>query len=176
VSRDAAAWIEVGAGLRRGGLKGPRAAEVLGKLGLSVPPRANSWLPLRRSDRDDSVNVIGRLGSTEFFIEEEGDAPGLAALAAEDSPGAYPVLREDFGLVVGGPRVHEVLTQVCNVDLAALPQPKTVVMTLMIGVGVLVLPQPTDDGTIYRTWCDPSFGSYLRAELEEIVQKISGRA
>jgi sarcosine oxidase, subunit gamma len=176
MSRPEAAWISAPARLRRTGLKGPRAAEVLNQLGLSVPARPNSWLPLRASDRDDSRNVVGRLGNTEFFVEEDGDAPGIAALEAREHPGSYPVLREDFGLVLGGPRVHEVLAQVCNVNLAAMPQPKTVVMTLMIGVGVLVLPQNTGDGPIYRIWCDPSFGSYLWTELEQIVQKIPGRA
>jgi sarcosine oxidase subunit gamma len=169
-------WIAAGPPRRRAGLKGPRAADVLKQLAFSVPARPNSWLPLRRSERDDSANVIGRLGNTEFFVEEEGDAPGIVALEAQRSPGAYPVLREDFSLILGGPRVHDVLTQVCNVNLASLPQPKTVVMTLMIGVGVLVLPQNTDAGPVYRIWCDPSFGSYLWAELEQIVQKIPGRA
>jgi sarcosine oxidase subunit gamma len=42
-------------------------------------------------------------------------------------------------------------------------------MTLMIGVSVLVLPQVTDDGMVYRIWCDPSFGSYLQSELEQLV-------
>ena len=170
------AWMTANPSRRRAGLKGPRAAEVLQQLGFSVPARPNSWLPLRRSERDDSANVIGRLGNTEFFVEEDGDAPGIAALEALQAAGAYPVLREDFSLVLGGPRVHDVLAQVCNVNLAALPRPKTVVMTLMIGVSVLVLPQNTDDGPVYRIWCDPSFGSYLWAELEQIVQKIPGRA
>ncbi len=173
------AWLDDAAALRRFGIKGPRAAEALKQLGLTVPARPNSWSPLRASDRDDSPNVIGRLGNTEFFLEESGAAPGIAALEqlAGDLPGVYPVLREDTALVLGGPRASDVLVQVCNVNFAALPGPKTVVMTLMIGVGVLVLPQVADDGPIYRIWCDPGFGAYLRTELEEIVQKIpTGRA
>ena len=49
-------------------------------------------------------------------------------------------------------------------------------MTLMIGVGVLVLPQigATTDA-VYRIWCDPSFGPYLWSELEEIVTRIANR-
>jgi sarcosine oxidase subunit gamma len=166
-------WLREAEPQRRFGVKGPRAAELIRKLGLSVPAQPNSWSPLRDSDREDSWNVIGRLGSTEFFIEEGGDASGIAALeklAAEGVTGAYPVLREDVAVVLGGLAAPDVLAQVCNVNFAALP-PRTVVMTLMIGVAVLVLPQQTDDGRIYRIWCDPSFGSYLKSELEQMVNQ-----
>jgi len=69
-----------------------------------------------------------------------------------------------------------VLAQVCNVNFNALDiAQRPVVMTLMVGVGVLVLPQALPDGAIYRIWCDPSFGAYLRNTLEEVVQKMPGR-
>ena len=55
-------------------------------------------------------------------------------------------------------------------NFAALP-PHAVVMTLMIGVAVLVMPQETDEGRVYRIWCDPSFGSYLKSELEKMVNQ-----
>jgi sarcosine oxidase subunit gamma len=165
------AWLREPASQRRFGVKGPRAAELLEALALVVPARPNSWAPLREGDADDSPDVIGRLGTTEFFIEESGDAAGIAAieeLAREGAAGAYPVLREDFAVVLGGPRAPDVLAQVCNVNFAALA-PRAVVMTLMIGVAVLVLPQETPDGKVYRIWCDPSFGSYLKSELEKMV-------
>ena len=130
-------------------------------------------------DRDDSWNVVGRLGFTEFFVEERGEAAGVAALeqlTAENFAGAYPVLREDLGLVLGGERVAEVLAQVCNVNFSALDiGQRPIVMTLMVGVSVLVLPQQQPDGAIYRIWCDPSFGTYLWETLEEVVQKMPGR-
>ena len=178
MSRRDAAWLAHARSQKCFGLKGPSAAEALEQRGFSVPVRPNSWSPLRMGERDGSSNVIARLGSAEFFVAEDGEAPGAAALEADELPGTYPVLREDFGLIVGGSRVDDVLAQVCNVNLATLPQPKTVVLTLMIGVGVLVLPQLSEgDGPIYRIWCDPSFGTYLWNELEEIVQKIpDGRA
>ena len=162
------AWLRSPESQRRFGLKGPRAAELLAQLELSVPPSPNSWSPLRDGE---SSSVIGRLGSTEFFIEEGGEASGIAALeklTGEGAPGAYPVLREDFAVILGGPLAPDVLAQVCNVNFAALPE-RAVVMTLMIGVAVLVMPQGTDDGRIYRIWCDPSFGSYLKSELEQLV-------
>jgi len=167
------AWLRSPEPQRRFGVKGPRAAALLEELELSVPAAPNSWSPLRDSERDDSWNVIGRLGSTEFFIEEGGDASGIAALeklTREGVPGAYPVLREDFAVVLGGARAADVLVQVCNVNFAALPV-HAVVMTLMIGVAVLVMPQETDEGRVYRIWCDPSFGPYLKSELEKMVNQ-----
>jgi len=90
--------------------------------------------------------------------------------------GAYPVLREDLALVLGGDRVTEVLAQVCNVNFNALDiGQRPIVMTLMVGVSVLVLPQQQPDGAIYRIWCDPSFGAYLWETLEEVVHKMPGR-
>jgi sarcosine oxidase, subunit gamma len=166
------AWVKAAAAGWRIGVKGAGAAQFLAELGLSVPKRPNSWAPLRKIDRDDSDNVIARLGNTEFFIE--GGDIGIAALEsklARGAAGAYPVLREDTALVVGGPDARHALAQVCNVNLAALDvTAKPIVMTLMIGVGVLVLPQLTERGPIYRIWCDPSFGPYLQSELEEITQ------
>ncbi|HEV7607911.1 MAG TPA: hypothetical protein VGO61_11270 [Steroidobacteraceae bacterium] len=181
MSRGGAVWMAEALPERRAGVKGPRAAEALKQLGLAVPPRANTWAPLRVQDRDDSWNVVGRLGVTEFFIEERGEATGVAALeqlTAGDFAGAYPVLREDTAIVLGGEAAHDVLAQVCNVNFAALDlAQRPVLMTLMVGVGVLVLPQRSlDDGAIYRIWCDPSFGPYLRETLEEVVQKIPGRS
>jgi len=176
MSRRDAVWLAEAVPERRFGVKGARAAEALERLGLSIPVRPNSWAPLRANEREGSWNVIGRLGSTEFFIEERDVAPGIAALealTAAGAPGVYPVLREDFALVLGGASALEVLAQVCNVNFAALqPAARPVVMTLMIGVGVLVLPQLSDDdGLVYRIWCDPSFGAYLWSELEAVVQK-----
>jgi len=171
VSTGNTAWLRSPEPQRRFGVKGPRAAELLEQLELTVPGKPNSWSSLR--ERDDSWNVIARLGSTEFFIEEGGDASGIAALeklTREGVPGAFPVLREDFAVVLGGSRAVDVLAQVCNVNFAASTG-HAVVMTLMIGVAVLVMPQDTDKGRVYRIWCDPSFGPYLKSELEKMVNQ-----
>ena len=181
MSRHDSAWLAEADPERRFGVKGPRAAEALKQLGLAVPARSNSWAPLRAEDRDDSWNVVGRLGFTEFFIEELGDAAGIAALetlTSRESAGVYPVMRQDSAIVLGGEAAGDVLAQVCNVNFSALEMSqRPVVMTLMVGVGVLVLPQfSLEDGAIYRIWCDPSFGSYLWETLEQIVEKIPGRS
>jgi sarcosine oxidase subunit gamma len=173
------AWLSTALPEKRVGIKGPRAAELLAELGIAVPAVPNTWAPLRMQDRDDSSSVVARLGFTEFFIEERGEATGVEALTQlAHGAGAYPVLREDTALVLGGKSAADALAQVCNVDFAALDlSQRPVVMTLMVGVGVLVLPQLShEDGAIYRIWCDPSFGPYLSETLEEVVQKIPGRS
>jgi len=173
-------WMREAAAQRRFGVKGPGAAAALAGLDLAVPDTPNTWSPLYADDSDGGCNIVGRLGNSEFFVEECDDAPGIAALealTAGGSGGAYPVLRADRAMVLGGPAALEVMAEVCNVDFSATPE-RAVLMTSMIGVSVLVLPQQSAaDGTIYRIWCDPSFGSYLWEELGKIVTRTeSGRA
>jgi sarcosine oxidase subunit gamma len=172
------------------GFKGPRAAEWAAGQGLPVPPAANRYL---RSA--GGALLVARLGAAEFFVEASpagvpesaGGADMIArlraALAARP-PGVYPVLREDSAFRLAGDAVHEVLAQVCNVDFAALaPSAMSVVMTLMIGVAVIVIPEPaaTDaaDGAAaggrgYGIWCDPTFGPYLGDTLETVVADGGG--
>lgn len=161
---------------RRFGLKGPCAAAALEQLGIAVPAQPNSWAPLHPGAGDTSSDIVGRLGSTEFFLEESGDGPSIARLedlVDRGVAGAYPVLREDRAFVLAGSAAGDVLAQFCNVNLPALDTAaRPVVMTLMIGVAVLVLPQAGADGTIYRIWCDPSYGQYLRDEFEEAIKRL----
>lgn len=172
---SAGAWVRI-ATARRIGVKGPFASAVLDELGLAVPGRANTWSPLRAPDRDDAGDIVARLGNTEFFIEEHGESAGVAALErqlANHMTGAYPVFREDVGLLIGGPRAADVLAQVCNVDLAGADvAARPIYMTLMIGVSVLALSQRTEEGVVYRIWCDPSFANFLFSELEKITQEL----
>jgi sarcosine oxidase, subunit gamma len=178
MSRRDAAWLGEAIPEKRIGLKGPRATQLLQELQLAVPDSPNTWSPLRPGESAGGWNLVARLGSTEFFVEECDAAAGVAAL--EDAlssgvDGAYPVLREDFAFVLGGASADDALAQACNVNFAGLAlERRPVVMTSMIGVGVLVLPQVSDaDGRSFRIWCDPTYGAYLWAELEEIVTRIS---
>jgi sarcosine oxidase, subunit gamma len=68
-----------------------------------------------------------------------------------------------------------VLAQVCNVDFAALDLAASpIVMTLMIGVAVLVLPEGAAARRWCRIWCDPSYGEYLHGELSVICEQQRG--
>jgi sarcosine oxidase, subunit gamma len=172
--RTGVLWLEAATSQRRFGIKGPRAAEMLQRHGFNVPARPNTWSPLRTQDADGSLNVVARLGNTEFFLEEQGDGSSIAALEESLSgvsgvSGAWPVLREDFAMVLGGVRALDALAEVCNVEFGALAlEEKPVVLTLVTGVSVLVLPQRLDT-PVYRIWCDPSFGSYLWETLADVV-------
>jgi len=134
-------------------------------------------VPAAPRDEADEF-IVARLGATEFFLEEPSAGrtlPHLAQSLRADARGVYPVLREDYALVLSGDAVHGVLAQVCNVDFASLDvgvQP--VIMTLMIGVSVLVVPQMTAKGRRYRIWCDPTFGRYLGETLAALVIESGG--
>jgi len=176
MSRRAAAWLAEPVPGKRFGLKGPRAADTLRAAGLAVPDRPNTWAPLRAAESADSPDIVSRLGASEFFIEERAPASGIGALEellGEGRAGAYPILREDFGLVLGGAAADAALAEVCNVNFRALELgARPVAMTLMIGVAVVVLPHESGNGRTYRIWCDPSYGAYLWTELEDIVTRI----
>jgi sarcosine oxidase, subunit gamma len=163
------------------GLKGPRAAEWLVAQGIVLPTAPNSWTHSQESDGADSI-LVARLGQAEFFLEAQAGGAALKRIAPalnQRLQGVYPVLREDFGFHLGGEGVHEVLAQVCNVNFAALTlDSHPVVMTLMIGVAVLVVPQGGvgDAGYAeYRIWCDPTFGPYLGESLGAVVIDGGGR-
>jgi sarcosine oxidase subunit gamma len=176
----------------RVGLKGPRAAEWLGAQGLDLPMTPNTWTHAgpRTSQAEAGATyadasssptgsvLVARLGSSEFFLVDDTGAMGIERLAPDfDRParGVYPVLREDAEFALAGDAVHEVLAQVCNVNFAALSlESRPVIMTLMIGVAVLVVPQSKARGRRYRIWCDPTFGAYLGESLRKVVIDCGG--
>jgi sarcosine oxidase, subunit gamma len=161
------------------GLKGPRAAEWLVAQRVVLPMAANTWTYSDENQGADAL-LVARLGTAEFFLEEGTAGTSLKRLspALQEPPsGVYPVPREDWAFHLGGERVHEVLTQVCNVNFAALSlDSRPLIMTLMIGVAVLVVPQSAAGGErSYRIWCDPTFGPYLGESLGAVVIECGGR-
>jgi len=183
------------------GLKGPRAAEWLTAQGVELPMTPNTWTHSEATGAADAL-LVARLGSAEFFLEDGTAGTALERISPSldrNPPGVYPVLREDWAFRLGGDQVHDVLAQVCNVNFAALPlAPRPVIMTLMIGVAVLVVPQSVgarggaaeqidaakNIGTAgntgaaerhYRIWCDPTFGPYLGESLGAVVIECGGR-
>jgi sarcosine oxidase subunit gamma len=160
------------------GLKGPRAAEWLVAHGMVLPMLPNTW---KRSQGADAAAplLVARLGSSEFFIEDAAAGTALKRMTAagdEHPPGVYPVLREDWAMDICGTGVHDVLAQVCNVNFAALIlDSHPVIMTLMIGVAVLVVPEAGTAERRYRIWCDPTFGPYLSESLGAVVGECGGR-
>jgi sarcosine oxidase subunit gamma len=167
------------------GLKGPRAAEWLVVQRIVLPMAPNTWTYSEETEGADSL-LVARLGTAEFFLEDGAAGTSLKRLspALDEAPrGVYPVLREDWAFHLAGELSHEVLAQVCNVNFAALSLvSRPLIMTLMIGVAVLVVPQSAAGGEpggsadrCYRIWCDPSFGPYLGESLSAVVIECGGR-
>jgi sarcosine oxidase subunit gamma len=167
------------------GLKGPRAAEWLAGQGIELPMTPNTCTHSEEAIAADAL-LVARLGTAEFFLEDGSAGTALKRISPSldrNPPGVYPVLREDWAFLLGGDEVHDVLAQVCNVNFAALSlDSRPLIMTLMIGVAVLVVPQSVGGGgqggsadRHYRIWCDPTFGPYLGESLRAVVIECGGR-
>jgi sarcosine oxidase subunit gamma len=171
-------WIADSSSLIRMGLKGAGAADWLTCAKIDVPSQANSWKALEAGSTASSWGLVARLGSSEFLLEEDADAARVRHLTRElgsRRDHVYPVLREDRAIVLGGRGALDVLAQTCNVDFGALRlDERPAVLTLMVGVAVLVVPQRDGEGVRYRIWCDPSFGRYLWRTLCSIVVEAGG--
>jgi len=175
------------------GLKGPRAAEWLAAHGIVLPMAPNSCTHAEQALTADAL-LVARLGQLEFYLEDAAAGTTLKRIAPSlnaHPPGVYPVLREDWAFQLGGEGADDVLAQVCNVNFAALSLAShPVIMTLMIGVAVLIVPQSVasapgapsgadaSNGAVerqYRIWCDPTFGPYLGESLGAVVIECGGR-
>jgi sarcosine oxidase subunit gamma len=161
----------------RRGLKGPRAAEWLAAQGIAVPGAPNSWV-LAREDGDSDALLAARLGESEFFLEADRGGAWFTRLSRSLDrrlPGVYPVLREDWAFDLAGERVHEALAEICSFNFAALDvDSHPLIMTLMVGVSVLIVPQSIGERR-YRIWCDPSFGPYFVEAMAGVVNECGGR-
>jgi sarcosine oxidase subunit gamma len=176
--------LELRARRDRLGLKGPRAAEWLAAQGIDLPATPNTWTHSDAAIAADAL-LVARLGTAEFFLEDGAAGTTLKRMSPaldRNPPGVYPVLREDWTFHLRGERVHDALAQVCNVNFAALSlDSRPLIMTLMIGVAVLVVPQSIvvggqgeAAGRHYRIWCDPTFGPYLGESLSAVVIGCGG--
>jgi sarcosine oxidase subunit gamma len=156
------------------GCKGPRAAEWLSAQGLAVPVAPNSYSTA--ADSSDQV-LIARLGRSEFFLEQgmPGETVRRVAAPATTFSGIYPVLHEDFAWTLSGTGAEAMLAEVCNINFAALQMAAhPVIMTLMIGVSVLIVPQDMAGMRQYRIWCDPTYGPSLGETLQGVVEECGG--
>lgn len=160
-------------GRARVGCKGPGAAGWLAAQGYRLPADPNS------AALDASGALVARLASSEFLVENLGDAIGrVAATRAQLEqrtlpPDVYPVAREDFAIAVSGAGLNDLLRQTCSVDFAPLLAGATrddgpIVLTSMIGVGVIAWPQRLEAQPLLRLWIDPSFAHYFWSTLREV--------
>jgi len=159
--------------LPRMGVKGPQAESWLRGQGVGVPEGVNAWI------RTSEGALVARLARTEFFLEDRvgGTAVERWRDALEPASGLYPVLRQDAALALAGPRLNDLLVQTCNIDFQAhAPGERTVFMTSMVGVSVLLLWEQVPAGPLLRIWCDGTFGAYLWETLLEIARQEGGGA
>lgn len=156
--------------LRRCGLKGPSAAGWLQAQGVDVPSEPNAWTGL------PGDGVIARLGRSEFFLEDGANgesAQRVKAALGTGAEGTYPVIRQDAGIALLGPRSNELLVQTCNVNFEAIGE-REAVMTQMVGVSVLAIRRDRGPLRCLRLWCDPTFAPYLWETLSEIAAELGG--
>jgi sarcosine oxidase gamma subunit len=171
--------FEDGSGRSRCGCKGPGAEVWLRSLGLSVPAASNSVL------LDADGVLVARLASSEFLIEstEQATPAGQQRLAAAHAQlvvraqprDVYPVARQDSVMTISGTGLNALLRQVCGVDFAPLldaaadtgEQP--VLLTSMIGVGVVAWPRRIAAGVAVTLWCEPSYAHYFWNTLLEVA-------
>ncbi|MEJ0039784.1 MAG: hypothetical protein WDO68_27705 [Gammaproteobacteria bacterium] len=164
----------------RVGCKGPAAETWLAQLGITVPHGAN------RYSIDSRGLLSARLATSEFLFEStHADAasalvPAKHALELADIPsGVYPVLRQDFVIEASGDRLHELFAQTCAVDLVPVERDSSaaagpVILTSMIGVGVVITCRISPEGPRFTVWSDPSYSRYFWHQLAAIATELGG--
>jgi hypothetical protein len=152
-------------GVRRAGLKGREAAPLLAALGIPVPGRPNQ---VSRFAAPSPGRCL-RLGSTEFLVEQDsGDALlGSLDAATQAAPaGTLGALRSDRSLVLAGTGLYPALRQIVAFDFEGPAfGADDVVMTLMAGIGITFVREPSQGADALRLWCDPGFGDYVQGCL-----------
>jgi hypothetical protein len=164
------------------GCKGPAAERWLSEQGIGVPAGAN------RFSLDARGLLSARLATSEFLFEAMLDeagatlAPAKRALELAEMPsGVYPVLRQDFVIELRGPEAHDLFAQTCAVDLVPIERDSTasggpIVLTSMIGVGVVIACRPAAEGARFTIWSDPSYSHYFWNQLLAIATDLGGGA
>ena len=163
----------------RFGCKGPGAEPWLSAAGYSVPAAPNS------ATLDANGLLVARLATAEFLVEAvEGAeatrrvAASLQQLRAASRPQSlYPVARQDLVVYIQGAAIQTLLRQICSVDFVPLfessgPNAGPVVLTSMVGVGVVAWPRRTEGEAMLTLWLDPSFAHYFWTTLLEVARGV----
>ena len=159
--------------LTRFGVKGANAAGWLAQ-SIPMPDRPNTWCPLPEG------GMVARLGRSEFLIEDSlhSTVASRLAKACQQLPGSvYPVLRQDAAIALCGAAVNELLLQTCSFNFrAASLVERPVILTMIVGVAAIVIPDRRNGQPFYRIWCDGTFGVYVWSTLLAIAQELGGGA
>jgi len=151
----------------RFGIKGSDAPAMLQHLGVRIPTQPNRVAHWQADEPWGSGRCL-RQGNTEFLIELD---TAIRLPADSSFANAYTLIRSDHSLVLRGDNWPRDLAQICSFDFARLvDEPDLVVMTLMAGIGVTLVREPsgTSPDFALRLWCDASFSTYLQECLNTI--------
>lgn len=157
--------------LNRFGVKGPHAADWLTAAGITLPEGTNSWTP------QDNGSLVMRLGNSEFLLEDrpENDLAQTLNDTAADMDGVHKVLRNDAAFIVSGELTPALFSEVCAIDLEGdTLENNRLVMTVIAGVSATLLKQELNGQSVYRIWCDGTFGPYLWKTLLTIIEEQGG--
>ena len=155
--------------LPKAGLKGPGAATWLRRQAVPVPE------PLYRAQSLPAGGIILKVSADEYFLQAGPTGGGLppAPLVEDDTPGCFPVTREDAAMVLCGARCGDVLRQVCGYDFSDAPRDQGV-FTRLAGVDAAVFPSSRFPYPLLRIWCDCSYAISLWESLTQICAEFDG--
>lgn len=148
------------------GIKGKNSIALLEGLGVAIPTEYNSAII-------DNDNFIMRLGTTEFLI----DGSLAEKLVNEQTiDGAYFVLHQDACLELSGTKLNDMLQEICAVNFKEFDAQKLpVILTSMVGVGVVTLLYKKDGKDTIRLYADPTYSAYFYKTLSQIANEIITR-
>lgn len=157
--------------LNRFGVKGPHAADWLKASNINLPVGTNRWTKL------DSGSLVMRLGNTEFLLEdqpENGLCQSLSGTNVNES-GVHKVIRNDAAFIVSGELTPALFSEVCAIDLSGdALEDNRLVMTVIAGVSATMLKQELNGQSVYRIWCDGTYGPYMWKTLLGIIEELGG--
>lgn len=159
--------------LERYGVKGPQAAQWLAEKEIAIPANSNSWTLC------DQKTLVMRLGSSEFFLEDQlgGNVCKKLALDTLRVTAVYKVPRADASFILSGSEVLNLFSELCELDLSEKSlSAKDVVMTQVAGVSATILRQIVNGKQVYRVWCDGTYGAYMWDVLLNVALDLGGGA
>ena len=163
----------------RFGCKGPGAEAWLSGGGYHIPPMPNT------AAVDSAGVLVARLATAEFLVEAaDGGGDHVSSTtrhlaSAGRPPDVYPVARFDLVLGISGPGTDALLRQICSVNFTPLladarRHAGPIILTSMIGVGIVAWPRLSERGPGVTLWIDPSFAHYFWTTLLEVGHETDG--
>jgi sarcosine oxidase, subunit gamma len=159
--------------LSRFGVKGPNATKWLIDHGVSIPTNNNAWTLSHQK------TLVLRLGSSEYLIEDQLEGSACSSLSADTTrvAGVYRVPRADAAFIVSGNQSLNLFSELCSLDLREKSfGAKELLMTQVAGISATVIRQTLNSETIYRVWCDGTYGAYMWDVLMEVADELGGGA